>query len=132
MRVYLVYRKEDADFGETLAREMAKKQFEAVEDPKVADLALLLVSRGALERGLGDHARRAMEQGLRTLTVLLGDDAVPMRFPVPRKHVDLVKDVAGVLKILADYRKNMSAKIIDSKSDLFGYGVLLGLVHRGS
>ena len=89
------------------------------------------MSRSALEKGLGPHPRKALEPGLRVRTVLLGEDAVPARFPVPRKHVDLAKDVAGVLRILGDWRKKMDAKIADSKSDLFGYGVLLGLLQRG-
>jgi hypothetical protein len=130
MRTYLVYRKEDADFGETVARELLKKQWEVVEDPAAADVAVLLVSRDALAKGLGAHPRRAMEAGLKILTLLLGDDAVPMRFPVHRKHVALVKDVAGVLKALGEHRRNMGAQRVDSKSDLFGYGLLLSLVHR--
>jgi hypothetical protein len=130
MRIYLVYRKEDADFGDTVAREVAKKQYEVVEDPAKADVALFLVSRTALESGLAGHPKRALEHGLATLTVLLGDDTVPLRFPVHRKHIDVVKDVSGVLKVLAQWKKGLSAKIADSKSDLFGYGVLLSLLHR--
>jgi hypothetical protein len=130
MRVYLVYRKEDADFGETVARELAKKQMETAEDVRSADVAVLLVSRDALERGLGDHPRRILEAGIEVLTLLLGDDAVPMRFPVARKHLNLVKDVAGVLKALNEHRKGAGRQKVDSKSDLFGYGVLLSLLHR--
>ncbi|MFM8979210.1 MAG: hypothetical protein ACKOSS_01915 [Planctomycetia bacterium] len=130
MRILLLSHASDADFVATLAKEMARRDFDCVSTPAEADLALLLASRAALEQGLGEGPRVALEAGLELLTVLLGDDAMPMRFPVHRKHTPLCKDVAGVMKVLVENRKQRGAKQIDGKAEVFGYGVLLGLLMR--
>jgi hypothetical protein len=130
MRIHLVHHADDADFAATLAREMASRSFERVDEARASDLALVLVSAAALRDGLGTAPKKALEAGVRVRTLLLGDDTIPLRFPVHLKHVDLVKDVATIVKLLVDQRKTLNAKIIDSKSDLFAYGLLLSLVHR--
>jgi hypothetical protein len=131
LRVHVVHHPEDADFVAGLARVLAPHRFEVRETPDGADLALVLVSRAALRDGLGDAPARALEAGLATLPVVLGADVVPLRFPVPPKHVPHVVDGGGVLRLLEDHRKVASRKIADGKRELFGYGLLLALLGRG-
>jgi hypothetical protein len=130
MRTYVVHHPSDLDFVTTLLREMERREFTRVATPAEADVALLLVSRAALERGLGRAPREALAAGIAVLTLLLGDDAVPPAFPVHRKHTPLVKDVAGVLKQLVEHRKQRDAHQIEGKRELFAQGVLLALLHR--
>ncbi|MFM8386268.1 MAG: hypothetical protein ACKOCB_05535 [Planctomycetia bacterium] len=130
MRILLIHHPSDASFVASLVPEMARRDFDRVEAPAAADLAVLLVSRAALEQGLGEAPRQALDAGLELLPLLLGEDVLPARFPVHRKHTPLCKDVAGVLKVLVENRKQRGAKQIDGKSEVFGYGVLLGLLAR--
>lgn len=130
MRVHLVHHADDRDFAATLGREMARRDFDVVPPEQAADVALVLASAAALRSGLGRAPRQALEAGLDVLTVLLGDDALPLRFPVARKHAPLANDVPAVMKHLAEYRRQLGAKQIDGKRELFGYGVLLALLHR--
>lgn len=130
MRIQLIHHDADADFAGTLARTMAQREFERVERAQDADLALLLVSRAALEDGLGQAPSDALAADLAVLPLLVGDDTVPLRFPVPRKHIPVARDVAAVMKHLAEHRKTLSAKQADSKQERFGQGLLLALLHR--
>lgn len=130
MRVHLVHHADDRDFAATLAQEMARRDFDVVPPAEAADVVLLLVSAQALKGGLGRAPRQALEAGLDVLTVLVGDDTLPLRFPVARKHAPLAHDVPTVMKHLAEYRRQLGAKQIDGKRELFGYGVLLALLHR--
>lgn len=130
MRVFVVHHPGDQDFVETLVREMERRGFDRVARAAEADVALLLVSRAALQHGLGSAPREALEAGIDALPVLLGDDAVPLRFPVHRKHTPLAKDVATVMKHLVENRKQRGAHQVEGKRELFGYGVLLALVLR--
>jgi hypothetical protein len=130
VRVHLVHHRSDAEFAGTIARAMAAGGFERVEGAQGADLALLLVSRAALEEGLGTAPKKALEAGIPVLPLLVGDDTVPLRFPVPRKHIPIAHDVAAVLKHLTEHRKTLSAKQSDSKQERLGQGLLLALLHR--
>lgn len=130
MRVQLVHHAADTAFAETLARTMATRDFACVPTPGEADLALLLISRAALEDGLGAAPRRALEAGIAVLPLLVGDDTVPLRFPVPRKHLPIARDVATILKHLTEHRKTLAAKQADSKQERLGQGLLLALLHR--
>ena len=131
MNVLLVHHASDRDFAATLTKEMMRRDFERVETAQGADLALVLVGAAALKDGLGRAPREALETGIPVLTVLSGDEAVPMRFPIHRKHAPLANDVPAVMKHLVEHRKQLGAKQISSKQELFGYGVLLALLHRG-
>jgi hypothetical protein len=130
VRVHVVHHAEDAGFVASLVPVLATHRFEIRESPEGSDVALVLVSRAALRDGLGDRPAHALRAGVATLPVLLGGDVVPMRFPVPAKHVAHVDDAAGVLRLLEDHRKLASRKIADGKRELFGYGLLLSLLHR--
>lgn len=130
MNVLLVHHPSDRDFATTLAKEMERRDFARVEQAAQADLALLLVGAAALRDGLGRAPREALEAGIAVLTVLSGDDTLPLRFPVARKHTPLANDVPAVMKHLNEHRKLLGQKQIESKQELFGYGVLLALLHR--
>lgn len=131
MRVRLLNHRDDEAFASTLRTEMARRDFDVAPPPEPADVALVLATAAALREGLGRTVREALEAGLVVLTVLVGDDAVPMRFPVHRKHTPLANDVPGVMKHLVEHRKHLGAHQIDGKQAVFGYGLLLALLHRG-
>ena len=130
MRVYVIHHPSDADFAAGLAQRMVPRRFETRTEAEGSDLALLLVSKAAFRDGLGAAPAQALAAGLRVLTVVIGDDAVPLRFPVHAKHVPHATDVSEVMRILEDHRKVAGQKIADSKLELFGYGVLLALLGR--
>ena len=130
MRVFLVYHPADADFAAGLSTRMAQHRFETRTEPEGSDLAVLLVSKAAFKDGLGAAPAQAMAAGLRVLPVVLGDDAVPLRFPVHAKHIPHANETGEVVRILEDHRKVAGQKIADSKQELFGYGVLLALLGR--
>ena len=130
MNVFLVHHASDRDFAATLTKEMERRDFARAETAQGADLALLLVGAAALKDGLGRAPREALETGIPVLTVLSGDEAMPVRFPIHRKHAPLANDVPAVMKHLVEHRKQLGAKQISSKQELFGYGVLLALLHR--
>jgi hypothetical protein len=131
MRVHFVHHPADRAFVEEVARVMASHRFERHDTAAGSDVAVVVASRAAMREGLGTTAAEALAAGVPLLTVLLGDDALPDRFPVPHKHVPLVRDVASTLRLLEDHRRTASAKIAEGKRELFGYGVLLTLVARG-
>jgi hypothetical protein len=130
VRIHVVHHPEDAGFVGTLAAFLTPHRFELHPTPEGSDVALILVSKAALRDGLGEGPGAAMRAGVAALPAILGGDVVPMRFPVPSKHVAHVDDGAAVLRLLEDHRKNASRKIADGKRELFGYGLLLALLHR--
>jgi hypothetical protein len=132
VRVHVVHHASDADFVAGLAGVLGPHRFALHATPEGADVALVLVSRAALRDGLGDGPARALRAGLATLPVVLGGDVVPMRFPVPAKHVAHATEVGEVVRLLEDHRKNAGRKIAEGKRELFGYGLLLALLGRAS
>jgi hypothetical protein len=132
MKVHVVHHETDADFVAGLARVLGPHRFDLHPTPEGADVALVLVSRAALRDGLADRPERALRAGLATLPVVLGGDVVPLRFPVPAKHVPHATEVTEVVRLLEDHRKNAGRKIADGKRELFGYGLLLALLGRAS
>ena len=130
MRVFLIHHPSDAGFAAGLTERMGQHHFEARTESAGSDLAVLLVSKAAFRDGLGEAPAEAMAAGLRVLPVVLGDDAVPLRFPVHSKHIAHATDTGEVIRILEDHRKVAGQKIADSKQELFGYGVLLALLGR--
>ena len=95
-----------------------------------ADLAVVLMSTSALRDGLGDGPERVRAAQVRVLPVLWGRGMLPDRFPVHRKHVMGARVASDLVKLLTDERKRFGRKIIESKKDLFGYGLFLSLLHR--
>jgi hypothetical protein len=132
VRVHVVHHPDDADFVSSLPAVLSPHRIEPWPTPEGSDVALVLVSRSALREGLGDGPARALRAGIAALPVLLGADLVPLRFPVPAKHLAHVRDGPGVLRLLEDHRRLASRKIADGKRELFGYGLLLALLHRSS
>jgi len=130
MRVYFVHHASDAALAVQVTEAMERHELTRAETLPEADVALVLASRTALARGLGREPQEALAAGRTVLTVLWGDDALPPGFPVAKKHAPLAKDVAGVLKLLLEHRAQRGAHQIEGKRELFGYGVLLALVHR--
>lgn len=130
MRIYFVNHADDDEAVAETTKAMEGRGFERAEAPTEADLAVLLVSGAALRDGLGDQPTALQQTGLRVLPVLWGTGMLPARFPVHRKHMHGARAPADLLKLLVDERKRFGRKIIDSKKDLFGYGLYLGLVHR--
>jgi hypothetical protein len=130
MRVHFVHHAEDRAFVAEVARVMAGHRFEPADAAQGSDLAVVVASKAALRDGLGAAPLRALAAGVRTATVLLGEDALPDRFPVPHKHVPLVRDVASMLRLLEDHRRTGAAKIAEGKREMLGYGVLLALLGR--
>ena len=132
MRVFLIHHPSDAEFAAGLSSRMAQHHFEVRTETDGSDLALLLVSKAAFRDGLGAAPHAALAAQLRVLPVVLGDDAVPLRFPVHAKHIPHASDAGEVMKILEDHRKLSGQKIADSKQELFGYGMLLALLGRSA
>lgn len=130
MRVFFVHHADDEGFVAEVARLMAAHRFERWPTAAGSDLALVLASAPALRDGLGGAPSAALSAAIPVLTCLLYDDAVPLRFPVPRKHLPLVKEPATTLRLLEDHRKHRNAQIIDGKRELFGHGVLAALLAR--
>ena len=130
MRVHFVHHPEDRAFVAELVRVMAAHRFEPLESPEGSDLAVVLASKAALRDGLGAAPMQALAAGVRTVTIVLGNAVIPDRFPVPRKHIPHVSDVASALRLLEDQRRTASAKIAEGKRELLGYGVLLALLAR--
>src|SRR5439155_13699817 len=119
MLVHFVNHETDADFVGEVVRLMAAHRMEQHAMPVGSDVALILASAAALRDGLGDRPIEALRAGVPVLTAVLGDDVVPLRFPVARKHLPLVNDPASALRLLEDHRKNASSKIADGKRELF-------------
>ena len=132
MRVLLIHHPSDAGFAADLVEAMGRHRFEARTEADGCDFALVLASKAALRDGLGEAPAKALAAGLRVVPVVLGDDALPPRFPVHAKHVPRAADVADLMRLLEDHRKVAPQKIADSKQELFGYGVLLALLSRGA
>lgn len=130
MRVHFVHHPDDRAFAAEVERLMAAHRLERWPTPDGSDVALVLASRAALRDGLGDAPGLALRAGIPILTVLVHDDAVPLRFPAARKHLPQVSDPAGALRLLEDHRRNAAAKIADGKRELFGLGVLAALLAR--
>ena len=130
MHIYFVNHADDDDAVAETTKTMEPRGFERVEDAADADLAVLLVSGPALRDGLGDVPSALQHTGVRVLPVLWGKGMLPDRFPVHRKHMHGARVPMDLVKLLVDERKRFGRKIIDSKKDLFGYGLYLGLVHR--
>lgn len=131
MRVHFVHHAGDRPFVAELERVMAAHRFEPHGTLAGSDVVVVLASRTALKEGLGAAPAQALAAGVTIVTTLLGEDALPDRFPVPHKHVPLVRDVASALRLLEDHRRTASAKIAEGKRELFGYGLLLALLARG-
>jgi hypothetical protein len=131
MRVRFLHHAADARFVAEVERVMAAHRFEPAGTLAAADVVVVLASRPALREGLGTAPAEALASGVTVVTVLLGEDALPDRFPAPHKHVPLVRDVASALRLLEDHRRTAAAKIAEGKRELFGYGVLLALLDRG-
>lgn len=130
MRVHFVHHAAEQAFAAEVERLAAAHRIERWPTPEGSDVVLVLASAAALRDGLGDAPRAALGSGVAVLTVLVYDDAVPLRFPAARKHLPLVKDPAGALRLLEDHRRNAAAKIADGKRELFGLGVLAALLAR--
>jgi hypothetical protein len=130
MRVHFVHHPDDRAFAAEVERLMAAHRIERWPTAEGSDVALVLASRAALRDGLGDAPQTALRAAIPILTVLLHDDAVPLRFPAARKHLPQVSDPAGALRLLEDHRRNAAAKIADGKRELFGLGVLAALLAR--
>jgi hypothetical protein len=132
VRVHVVHHPADAGFVSSLPEVLTPHRIEIRPTAEGSDLALVLVSSAALRDGLGDGPARALKAGIDTMPVLLGTDVVPLRFPVPAKHLPHVESAAGVLRLLEEHRKVASRKTLDGKRDLFGYGLLLALLGRNA
>lgn len=130
MRLHLAHHAADAAFVAELTRVMAPHRFEAWPTVEGSDAVVLVLSRTALREGLGAAPATAVAAEVATLPLLVGDDLVPPRFPAHNKHMPLVRDGAGALRLLEDHRKNAGQKIADGKRELFGFGLLLSLLAR--
>ena len=130
MRLHLAHHATDAPFVAELTRVMAPHHFEAWPTIDGSDAVVLVLSRTALREGLGAAPATAVAAELATLPMLLGDDLVPPRFPAHNKHMPVVRDGAGALRLLEDHRKHAGQKIADGKRELFGFGLLLSLLAR--
>jgi|GEM_PF-2940888 len=130
MRVHLAHHAADAAFVAELTRVMTPHRFEAWPTVDGADAVVLVLSRTALREGLGAAPAAAVAAEVATLPMLLGDDLAPPRFPAHNKHMPVVRDGSGALRILEDHRKGAGQKIADGKRELFGFGLLLALLAR--
>jgi hypothetical protein len=130
VNIHLVHHAADITLVAALAEAAAKVGFARVDTPAAAGLALVLVSRAALQEGLGRGPAEVLAAGVPVLTVLVDEDPLPPDFPIHRKHAPIARDVPALVALLTDRREDLGARQIDSKRDLFGYGVLLALLHR--
>jgi len=130
MRVHFVHHAAETALAAELERLAAAHRIERWPTAEGSDVALVLASTAAMRDGLGAAPRTALASGIAVLTVLVYDDAVPLRFPAARKHLPMIKDPAGALRLLEDHRRNAAAKIADGKRELFGLGVLAALLAR--
>lgn len=130
MRVHFVHHPDDAALVAEVERLGRGHRLEAWPTPEGSDVALVVGSRAALRDGLGGRPAAALAAGVDVLTVLVGEAALPARFPAARKHVPWVADAASALRLLEDHRRNAAARIADGKRELFGFGVLAALLAR--
>ena len=130
MRIHFVHHAADLAFVAALTAPLGTHHMEPWPTPDGSDLVVVLASRAALRDGLGDAPSKPLHAGAAVLPVLLGDDLIPLCFPVPSKHLPRVTDAGTLLRVLEDHRKTAGSKIADSKSDVFGYGLLLALLAR--
>jgi hypothetical protein len=131
VRVHLVSHPADAPFVAELTRVMATHKFEAWPSLEGCDVAAILLSKAALCDGLGQTPAEALAAEIAVLPMVLGAEPAPRRFPAHAKHMPLARDVSGALRLLEDHRKNAATKIADGKRELFGFGLLLGLLAKG-
>lgn len=132
MNLHLIHHDADTALATALAAEAARAGFARVDAPAEAGLVLVLVSRAALKDGLGRGPEQALAAGVPVLTVVVDDEALPPEFPVHPKHVPLARGVPALVELLTERSEALGARQIDSKRDLFGYGVLLALLHHGT
>ena len=130
MRVHLLHHKDDAAFVAGAERLLASRDISLADSASDCDVVVVLASRSALRDGLGDGPSAALAAEKPVLPVVLGDDVVPRPYLAARKHIAIATDAPSLLRLLDDWRENASAKIADGKRELFGYGVLLGLLSR--
>ena len=131
VRVHLVSHPADAPFVAELVRVMATHKFETWPTVEGCDVVALLLSKPALCDGLGPTPGEALAAEIAVLPMVLGAEPAPRRFPAHAKHMPLARDVSGALRLLEDHRKNAAQKIADGKRELFGFGLLLGLLAKG-
>ena len=130
MHIHIAHHAAQAADVLTLVDHFETHHFERIGPPDQADLALVLVSEETLRDGLGKAPQRIHEAGIRVIPVLYGKLRLPNKFPVARKHALSARDPQDLLRLLVDLRKRQGRKIIESKRDLFGYGVWMTLLHR--
>jgi hypothetical protein len=130
VRIHLVHHAVDAPFVAELTRVMLPHQFEPWPSVDGADVVVCLLSTAALRDGVGRAPAQAIEAEIAILPMLVGDVALPRRFPAHAKHMPLARDAGQALRLLEDHRKNAAQKIADGKRELFGFGLILGLLAK--
>ena len=130
MRLHLVSHVLDAPFVADLIRVMTPHKFESWPTVEGSDAVVCLLSKSALRDGVGAAPAEAIAAEIAVLPMLLGEEPAPRRFPAHAKHMPIARDVSGAMRLLEDHRKNAAQKIADGKRELFGFGLLLGLLAK--
>lgn len=130
MRLHLASHAADAPFVAALVPVMTKHHFESWPTVVGSDAVVCLLSKAALRDGVGGAPAEAIAAQIAVLPMLLGDEPAPRRFPAHAKHMPLARDVSAAIRLLEDHRKNAAQKIADGKRELFGFGLLLGLLAK--
>ena len=130
MRIHLVHHATDAPFATELTRVMAPHHFESWPTVDGSDAVVCLLSPAALRDGIGTAPATAIEAEIAVLPMLLGETPAPRRFPAHAKHMPIARDPSHAVRLLEDHRKNAAQKIADGKRELFGFGLLLGLLAK--
>lgn len=130
MRLHLLAHALDAPFAAELVRVMTPHKFEAWPTVEGSDAVVCLLSKAALRDGLGAAPAAALAAEIAILPILIGDEPAPRRFPAHAKHMPIARDASGAMRLLEDHRKNAAQKIAEGKRELFGYGLVLGLLAK--
>lgn len=109
---------------------MAPHHFEPWPTVDGCDAVVCLLSPAALRDGIGSAPAAAIEAEIAVLPMLLGESPAPRRFPAHAKHMPIARDASHAVRLLLDHRKNATQKIADGKRELFGFGLLLGLLAK--
>jgi hypothetical protein len=130
MRVRLLHHADASALARAVAGELARQGLVAAPADEPADVALVLIDRGALADGLGPALRHALEQGVPLVPVLLGADLVPQELAIAKKHLPLAADAATAVKHVLERRAEGMAGRLEGKKELFGLGLLAALLGR--